>query len=209
MFIDLKFVPSSLDNDSETDNDNNVISDVTAVAVDAVDGSSTLLADDNVDDEFEAEESETLIKSEQAMRLAFPDSTVAEDAALASNVDPSSSSSSRFGDESTAYNPFDDEDFDVAAAAAAAALCPSGYAQDSHTRLVADPVKQGRHHDGRPRAHDPFVCYLCAKDFTEASGLFDHVRLMHSGVWTDSICPLCGKQLMDKTVVKQHFDLGM
>ena len=141
------------------------------------------------------------------MKLAFPDSTTADDASLKSNANPLTQPR---GQES-ALNPFDDMtavDLD----SIVDPFCPSGYAQESHNRLVADPVRIGRHHDGRPRPHDPLVCYICAEEVGggggEAHALFDHVRALHTGVWTDSVCPLCGKQLLDKTGVVQHFDLG-
>jgi len=102
------------------------------------------------------------------------------------------------GTSMVALDPFNDDP---------SALSVTGYAQESHVRLVADPNKVGRYHDGRPRPHDPFTCFLCQEEHADGPSLFNHMRAMHKAVWTENVCPICGKQLGDKACVTQHFNL--
>ena len=210
MFIDLKYVPShdesdAISSDAQSDQGPSASSTINAssAVVDEIVGVVPDL-DGNVVEDSGVEESETLIKSERAMQLAFPDSNTADDDHVVNAALSQDDVEASF-DLEAALHAFDDDEL----AEAGGLACPSGYAQESHTRLVADPVKMGRHHDGRPRPHDPFACYLCPDlVFSESSELFAHVKTAHVGVWTDSICPLCGKQLGEKAGVSQHFNLG-
>lgn len=54
------------------------------------------------------------------------------------------------------------------------------------------------------KEHKPAVCEYCHKMFDKAKNLAEHIRLQHREDEEKKPCPICGKEFINSSLLRNH-----